>query len=156
MWPSQDLNCKQVFTLTTLTSCSRTFAMRPPQERYRIGGESIREIVRELRAETNRLRDLDIQATKRALEQAHVVNAILLYFLGKDPIERERIARAAVARYRQHLDSEAPLPIEPIILELLEGTTGRSAPKGGVAATTGKIGQQRKPKRKNSSSGQKD
>ena len=124
--------------------------MRTPDVRLRIGGESIREIVRGLRDETSRLRDLEIQATNRALEPSHVLNAVVLWYLGFDADTREVIARAAVRRYREHLESDEPIQIRSIPIDVAVGSE-RSAPIGLGAVSTGKVGQKRKAQGKNHS-----
>jgi hypothetical protein len=96
-----------------------------------------------------RLRDVGIQVTDRALEQAHLTSSLVLWFLSLPESDRDHLAKAACAIYSRHLASEEPLSITPIG-PMCGGNEGRVRPEGVTPTGLVRNGQKRKPKSTNS------
>jgi hypothetical protein len=122
---------------------------RIPPHKVRIGGATLPEIKQQLAYEVQRLRDFDwSEVTRRALDQAHLVSALLLRYLYLPA--RNEMAREALALYRTHLNSDTAIKIDSSG-GIVQQTAKRGSRPKGTGGVTQKIKvDDRKPKRSHS------
>ena len=83
--------------------------MRKPESRYVLKAYSLKEIRSALEYELLRIRDLDVQATDKAMARTHLINAVFLWYLGQPEAERDIIVRAGIEEFQKRIESSVPL-----------------------------------------------
>jgi hypothetical protein len=87
--------------------------MRSPSRHDKLSGFSLPEIIDALSDENTRARRIKpkIRVTDKTLHGAHMLNAVLLWYLSQPLSDRNGILRRGAALYRAHLDSDDPITV---------------------------------------------